>query len=70
MTHRNAALSVEGRRGLVVRCQTRPITRMCFEISTDVVAQIDALRRTRKRIAFERRRQGVIITRLYRGAAR
>lgn len=32
MTHRNAPLSVEGRRRLVVRCQTRPIAHVASEM--------------------------------------
>jgi transposase len=103
VTHRNAPLSVEGRRRLVVRCQTRPIAHVATEMgvsracaskwvnryrtygeiglhdrpsvphhqptatSTDVVARIEVLRRTRKwsasRIAFELSQQGVIISR-------
>ena len=103
MTHRNAPLSVEGRRRLVVRCQTRPIAHVATEMgvsracaskwvnryrtygeiglhdrpsephhqptatSTDVVARIEVLRRTRKwsasRIGFEPSQQGVIISR-------
>ena len=31
MTHRDAPLSVEGRRRLVVRCQTRPIAHVATE---------------------------------------
>jgi hypothetical protein len=31
VTHRNAPLSVEGRRRLVVRCQTRPIAHVATE---------------------------------------
>jgi len=32
VTHRNAPLSIEGRRRLIQRCQTRPITHVAAEM--------------------------------------
>ena len=45
MTHRNAPLSVEGRRRLVVRCQTRPIA----HVATEWVSHAHVLRNGQRR---------------------
>ena len=103
MTHRNAPLTVEGRRRLVERCRTRPIAHVAAEMgisrqcastwvnryrkygdlglqdrssapkhqptatAADIVADIEAMRRTRKwsasRITFELWTDGIVIAR-------
>ncbi|AII11023.1 hypothetical protein EP51_43855 (plasmid) [Rhodococcus opacus] len=43
MLHRDAPLSVEGRRGLVQRCQTRPISHRAEAQEHPVVGDVDVV---------------------------